>query len=277
MDRHAVVYDLEKSAATTLTEDHGARNLSRKISDWLLTIGGLTGGTCCWALAATLVHNPGLLPGPSSVLAQILSLLTAPDEVPHLGMTMVRALSGWIAACTAALPVGILIGYNNAIYKGAAPWLSLGRSLPIFALVGPAVGLFRDVPELQRIWLIWLTLFLIALQTISVAAAFAPRRRIQLARIFGASHWFCLRRIMFHEVVPGIFAALEITLPLSLIVTLVVETFLIPRYGLGIYIYNHLSDSDLSLLFAQILVPGIVGALGMAALRRISLFFQYEP
>ena len=97
-----------------------------------------------------------------------------------------------------------------------------------------------------------------------------------IAKIFGASHWFRLTRIMPFEAISGIFTALEVTLPLSVVVCLVLETFLIPKTGLGLYVFNHLNDSDLSLLFAHILWPGAIVAASLAVIRRLSRRFRYD-
>jgi ABC-type multidrug transport system ATPase subunit/ABC-type nitrate/sulfonate/bicarbonate transport system permease component len=233
----------------------------------VISLFGLVVGTGLWYLLAKAVSDPGLLPGPFSVFEEIIDLLSNPDLLPRFGATMTRALAGWVLANAAAIPLGVLLGYDTRIYRGVAPWLSLGRALPVFVLLGPAVGLFPGLPYLQRHFLIWLTLFLISLQAITVAAALATRGRIKIARIFGASHWFRLRHIMPYESLGGIFAALEVTLPLAVVVTFVVELFLIPQNGLGIYVFNHLTDNDLSMLFAHILLPGIIAAIGMRLLR----------
>jgi ABC-type Mn2+/Zn2+ transport system ATPase subunit/ABC-type nitrate/sulfonate/bicarbonate transport system permease component len=237
---------------------------------------GFICGFVLWAILSMFVSNPGLLPSPFSVVREMVRLLTSSDLAPHLGATMLRAMLGWTAANLVAVPLGILFGYDARFFQAVAPWLSIGRALPIFVLVGPAAGLFPRLPETQRGFLIWLTLFVISLQAVSATAALAPRRRMNIARVFGASHWFRLTRIMPFEAISGIFVALEVTLPLAVVVTLVLETFLIPKIGLGLYIFNHLNDSDLSLLFAHILWPGVIAAALLAFIRRLSRSFRYE-
>jgi len=228
---------------------------------------GVLAGLGIWRLAAMIVGDPGLLPGPLSVFEEAVGLLFNTDRLWHFGATMIRAGAGWFLANLMAVPVGILLGYDRRIYSAASPWLSLGRTLPVFVLLGPAIGLFPGYSELQRGFLIWLTLYLISIQSVSAASAFAPRARLRIARIFGAGHRFRLKDVLFHESMGGIFSALEITLPLAVIVSLVVEIFLIPQTGLGVYIFNNLTAGDLSTLFAHILLPGIVAAVGMWGLR----------
>src|SRR5205085_5914381 len=112
-----------------------------------------------------------------------------------LSATAFRAVGWWLGANAVAIAAGILIGYSSRVFGLVSVWLSLARCLPIFALVGVARGLFPGFEALQIGFLIWLTLFVVALQAVSVAAALAPRRRIETARIFGASSWFVLTRI----------------------------------------------------------------------------------
>lgn len=237
---------------------------------------GFIVGLFLWTAAAAKVSHSGLLPGPVTVFQEMWHLLASPDLAPHFGATMGRALLGWVTASLVAIPLGILLGYDIRFYQAVAPWLSIARALPVFVLVAPAAGMFPNHPEVQRGFLIWLTVFVIALQAVSASAALAPRRRVDIARVFGASHWFRLTRIMPLEAISGIFTALEVTLPLSVVVCIVIETFLIPKSGLGLYIFNHLNDKDLSLLFAHILWPGVIVAVLLTVIRRLSRKFRYE-
>ncbi len=251
------------------------RQRSRGTSIFFGTL-GLAIGMLLWSLAAHIVAKPGLLPGPLSVGQQMIHLIRSPDLAPHFGATMSRAMAGWLVANLFAIPLGVLLGYNIRVFQAVSPWLAIGRAAPIFVLVAPAAGLFPKLPESQRCFLIWLTLFLISLQAVSVAAAMAPRRRADIARIFGAGYWFRLRHVVFREGIAGTFTAMEITFPIAIIATLVIEQFLIPRTGLGVYIFNHLNDPDLSLLVAHILLPGIIVAMGLTAIRRVARAYRYE-
>jgi ABC-type nitrate/sulfonate/bicarbonate transport system permease component len=240
------------------------------------TIFGIVAGVGTWWLLSLLVGNPGLLPSPFGVGSAMIKMLTDAVLLTHTAATLARALLGWVLANIIAIPIGILVGYHRNLFRMISPWLSLSRCIPVFVLVGVAVGLFPGYSDVQREFLIWLTLFLTSLQAVSLASALAPRRRMELARIFGASRWYILRRILPFESISGIFTALEITLPLSIVVTFVVETFLIPQVGLGLYVFNHMTDVDLSLLFAHILWPAIVAALGLWCIRMLSQGYRYE-
>jgi ABC-type multidrug transport system ATPase subunit/ABC-type nitrate/sulfonate/bicarbonate transport system permease component len=248
-------------------------------SIWMTIALGVLGvflGVILWSLLAVIVNNKGLLPAPWNVFRQMLYLLFSAELRPHFSATILRAFSAWLLANLMAIPLGVLLGYDIRVFRALAPWLSIGRTMPIFALVAPAAGLFPMLPEIQREFLIWLTLFLISLQAISATAALAPRRRVDVARIFGASRWFILTRVMFFESIAGIFAALEVTLPLSIVLAFVIETFLIPDKGLGIYLFNHLNDPDMSLFFAHLLVPAILGALGLSTIRFFARNYRYD-
>jgi NitT/TauT family transport system ATP-binding protein len=237
---------------------------------------GILGGLLLWHVASIWVGNAGLLPGPLSVATAMRDLVFDDELRPHLIATVERAFGCYAAANLIAIPFGILLGYNTRLFSAMAPWLTFGRALPVFALVGPVIGLLAGKPELQRLVIIAASLFLISLQAVSSAAALAPRRRVQCARAFGATHWFCLRRIMPFESISGIFGALEISLPIAIIVTLVVETFLIPDVGLGLYILNHMTDADLSQLFAHIAWPALLATIGLLVIRRMSARYRHE-
>ncbi len=243
---------------------------------WRYRLIGIASGLVVWSGLALIVGNSGLLPPPWSVAQQMAGLLISTELLNHLLATIARSSTGWIVANIAAVPMGILLGYDLGIFQAVSPWLAIGRAMPVFVLVASAAGLFPRLPEFQRWFLIFLTLFLIAVQAVSVGAAMAPRRRLDLARVFGASRWYCLSHVLFYEAIGGIFSGLEVTLPLALVITIVVETFLLPETGLGRIVFEHLNDSNLSLLFALVLLPAIIFAIGLAAIRRLSRRFRYE-
>ncbi len=237
---------------------------------------GIVAGLLLWQGLAWVIDNPRLLPAPISVLIEMADLLTEPSSLPDLSVTIGRALFWWLVANLVAIPLGIAIGYDSVIYRLFAPWLSLGRAVPVFALLGMAKGVFPGNASLQTGFLVWLTLFLISLHILAVASSMVARRRLEIAATFGASHWFRIKRIMPYECLPGIFTALEITLPISVVVGLVVEMFIFPQTGIGIDLYNNMDARNMGKLFALILIPGIMSAIGLTVIRTVSQKFKLE-
>ncbi len=242
-------------------------------------IGGVLGvliGFMLWQGLAWWIDSPRLMPSPTGVAIEVLKLLTDHQSVTNLTVTIGRALFWWFLANLLAIPLGILVGYSPVVYRLFAPWLSVGRCIPVFALLGVAKGLFPGTSALQTGFLVWLTLFLIALHTLAVSASMVARRRLEIATTFGAGHWFRIRNILPYECLNGAFASLEITLPIGVVVALVVEMFIFPGQGIGIDLYNNMDSRDMSKLFALIIVPGVVAAAGLTILRVISQKVRLE-
>lgn len=232
-----------------------------------VTLTGIVFGLIAWYLFATAIDDPAILPKPLSVWRAAFVIFESEERRQHIFWTIVRALGCWVLSIVLSVPIGLLIGSHPRAFRLLSPWLSLGRCLPVFALAGAVIGMFPKMPEVQRCFLIWLTLFLIALQIISFSASVAPRRRWDVARIMGASWWYRMRKVLFHESMQGIVSAIEVTLPTSIIVTFVVETTLLPQRGLGVYVTNHLTDRDLSVMYAYLIIPGAIAAIGVWAIR----------
>jgi ABC-type nitrate/sulfonate/bicarbonate transport system permease component/ABC-type nitrate/sulfonate/bicarbonate transport system ATPase subunit len=240
------------------------------------TIVGLIGGLAVWSMVAAIIQRPNLIPGPADVVRQLLLLISRDSLQWHLGATLLRAFLSWAIGAAVATPIGLALGYEERAYSLAAPWLSIARTFPVFALTGVAIGLFPSAGELQRGFLILLTVFLIQLQIVSASAALAPRHRLTMARIYGASYFYRLFFVLGFESLPGMLGGLEATLPLAVIVTLVVETFLIPDVGLGRFVLNALNAADTTTVLATVLWPAIGSALGLAALRHWSRRWKQE-
>ncbi|MBY0494546.1 MAG: ATP-binding cassette domain-containing protein [Cyanobacteria bacterium] len=257
----------------SLSDSFADQNDTRKV---LIGTLGIMMGLLAWATASVLVGRPSLIPGPFSVLREMLTLVADGSLVRDVSTTVLRAMGGWVLGLAVAIPFGTLLGYHRDVYRFVSPWLSLARGFPVFTLTGLAIGLFVGANELQRLFLIVLTVLLIALQIVSSAAYTAPRRRVELARVFGAGELFCLMRVMFFESIGGILAALETTLPLAIVLTLVIESFLIPDVGLGRFVLNSLQGASVAVTIAAVFWPALVAAIGVAVIRRFARRWQFE-
>lgn len=264
--------NLNRSQAGTSTKENGVGVLFASI---LWGCGGLLAGIIVWKLGANLINNAGLLPAPEAVFFSLRDIFVEDNRIWHVLATILRSFCALILAALFAIPIGVILGYDARVYAIAAPWIAALRGMPILLLVGVAAGIWPNLPELQRLTLVVLTIFVIGLQIMSATAAVAPRRRIELTRILGGRLWHRLS-VLLYEVVSGAFAFLEVGLPLAILATILVETLLIPHWGLGKLANNHLTDRDLSLLFALITLPGIVGALGTWCIRWFGRHFRYE-
>jgi ABC-type multidrug transport system ATPase subunit/ABC-type nitrate/sulfonate/bicarbonate transport system permease component len=240
-------------------------------------LAGLAGGVLIWQLLSWLVHNHALFPSPIHTFNEVLNILGDVQRVLPLSMTIVRALLGWIVGLALGIAGGLVIGFYQKVYRLLAIWLSIGRCFPVFVMTGFAIGALPNHSELQRLLLIFLMTMLVSLQMVSLAAYLAPRRRLDVARLAGASDWYCLWHVIRYEIMGSILSTAEITLPLSIIVTLVVETFMIPEIGLGLQIMSAMSGSaGVKVVLATVLLPAVIGAIGVWLIRRSSIRWRYE-
>ena len=237
---------------------------------------GVVIGLIVWAAVSAVVGRPALIPGPVTVAAEMWSLTSDGNLLRDVAVSVARALGAWMLGLAVAIPLGTYLGYHRNIYNFVSPWLSLARGFPVFTLTGLAIGLFVGAAEIQRLFLIVLTVLLIAIQIVSSAAFAAPRRRVELARVFGAGEFFCLVRVMFFESIGGILAALETTLPLAIVLTLVIESFLIPEVGLGRLVLNSLQGASVAVTMAAVFWPALLAAMGVAVIRRLARKWQFE-
>jgi ABC-type Mn2+/Zn2+ transport system ATPase subunit/ABC-type nitrate/sulfonate/bicarbonate transport system permease component len=263
------------SVINEIGSERGRRGDANLLASLTWGLIGLFVGLVVWKVGALLVNNSALLPPPESVFWQAVGIFNDPERRWHVLVTTARALGALLVAALLAIPLGVVLGYDKRTYAIAAPWIAAVRAMPVFLLVSIAAGMWPGRPEFQRLTLVILTVFVIGLQIMSATAAVAPRRRIELTRILGGRLRHRLA-VLFHEVIGAAFAFLEVGLPLSILVTILVETLLIPQSGLGMLAVNHMTDRDVSLLFALVMLPGLVGALGTWVLRRFGRFFQYE-
>ncbi len=221
--------------------------------------------------------TPFMLPSLSSVLQRIVSDAGSGELLINVGLTLYRALIGFLAASVCGVMLGLLIARVSFIRWFFDPIISVAFPMPKIAFL-PIFILWFGFFDLSKIWMVvFNTVFPVVTATI-VAIQGVEREILWSARSLGTSERRLLWQIMLPAGLPQILTGLQIALPIALIVEIVTEMSM-GGYGIGGAMLQASRFADSRGVFAGIIVTAVVGyalVKGMALVRRRLLLWHQE-
>jgi nitrate/nitrite transport system permease protein len=201
----------------------------------------------------------------------------------QIGTSLYTVMAGFILASLIAVPLGILIGLNEAVYAAVNPLIQLFKPvsplawLPLVTMVVSALYVTQD-PALSKSFLnsaITVTLCCLWPTVINttVGVASVDKNLMNVARVLRLSPLTKTVKIVLPSAVPMIFTGLRLSLGIGWMVLIAAE-MLAQNPGLGKFVWdefqNGRSDS-LARIMVAVLTIGFIGFLldwGMLALQR---------
>jgi ABC-type nitrate/sulfonate/bicarbonate transport system permease component len=218
-----------------------------------------------------------MLPKLSVVVERIGSEALSGELFRNLGLTLYRALTGFLVAAAAGIPLGILIARNRAVRWFFDPIVSVGFPMPKIAFL-PIVTLWLGFYDVSKISMVVLDA-IFPVVTAAIAGTLGVERELQWsARNLGASERQVLREIILPAALPEIMTGMQVALPIALIVCIVAEMKM-GGVGLGAAMMTASRFADSPGVFAgivEIALAGYVVVRGMALLRRRLLLWHHE-
>lgn len=212
-----------------------------------------------WSVAhATEVINPRLLPSPLATIRSVAELAATGDLLVDVGRTLGRTLYAFAAAAILGLPLGILIGANERVYRSFEVLIDFFRSTPATA-VFPLFMIIFGLGDLSKIAVAAFSAWLIVVFNVAHGVMNARQIRMMAARVMGASRLQVLRHVMFYESLPQTFVGMRTAVSLALVVIVVAEMFIGADNGLGKRIIDAQITFDMPQLYGTILVSGALG------------------
>jgi ABC-type nitrate/sulfonate/bicarbonate transport system permease component len=251
---------------------------------WLRTAGwsfarvfSLVALAVAWELAARSgAFTPYMLPALSAVLARIWSDLVAGDLVLNTGVTLYRALTGFLIGAVAGVGMGMAISRNRFTHWFFDPIISVGFPMPKIAFL-PVVMLWLGVYDMSKITMIVVEAIFPVVTATIVGIRGVERELLWSARNMGATERELLWQIALPASLPQIITGLQVALPIALIVAIVTEMFM-GGYGLGGAMNTASRFADSRGVFAGIVEIAVIGYalvnVMMLVRRRLLLWHQ---
>lgn len=193
----------------------------------------------------------------------------------HVGMSVMRAISGFVAAVVLGVPFGILIGRHELLGAAVAPIIGFLRPIPPIAFLTLFVFYF-GIGEASKIGLIFMAAFWYVVLNCADGVRAVPQLLIRAGENIGLSR----RQLFTHVIVPASMPAIMTALRAASAIswTLVVASELLgAQAGLGFIILDSAQYFNIPATFIGIILIGVIGLLwelALSALQRHVLHWQ---
>lgn len=227
-------------------------------------------------LSANGIIDPKILPSPVAVLVKwveylvpsmpfdpekssYLAWLVSGELIGDASSSLYRVASGFMIGMGLALPLGLMMGANDAIYRLFNPLIQVLRPIPPIAFI-PLSILWFGLGNPPAIFLIAIGAFFPVLMNTIAGVRQVDGIYIRAARSLGAGQWTMFRRVMLPAAMPYILAGMRIGIGTAFIVVIVSEMIAVNN-GLG---YRILEAREF--FWSDKIIAGMIsiGLLGLA-------------
>jgi NitT/TauT family transport system permease protein len=207
-----------------------------------------------------LATDSVIFPTPLQVLLGVFELAADGTLWKHVGMSLFRVGTGFLAAMLVAVPLGLWMGRVDGAFRTLNPIFQILRPISPIAWI-PLSILWFGVGNTSPIFLIFLAaVFPMIVQTVSGVHTI-ERRYLHAAENFGVARARLFRQVILPAVLPEIVVGMRIGLGVAWLVVVAAE-MIAPRSGLGyLIIDSRNSGNRYDLVIAGMAMIGLIGLL----------------
>jgi len=184
-----------------------------------------------WALAATLIGAPFILPGPAAVLADMGTLFAQPAFYRQLTATCSRGFMAFTISAFLSLVLGCASGMSDRASWAIKPWLSVIKSTPVVSIVLIALLWFGS--SIVPIFVSILMTLPVMTESLAKGIRQTDPKLLEMARIYRFRKRDALIKIRLGAAFPFFLAGSGSALGLTWKVVVAGEILGLPRNGLG--------------------------------------------
>ncbi|KJF27673.1 ABC transporter permease [Clostridium aceticum] len=237
-----------------------------------------------WQFLAVKMNNPVVLPTFTSVLSILVnptvSLLGIGSLGYNLFISFLRVFTGYLAAVIVAVPLGVLMGYNNTIYRLLSNFLGIFRPVPPLAWVplvlawfgitsmaiffpiesGPAYIYLRNI-RLSMVFIIFIGGFFPILTSTIYGVRNVRKSLIDATMTLGAKKHHILLKVIIPSAMPSIINGLRTGLGVAWMCLVSAEMLPGSIAGVGYLITHAYQLARTDVVISGMITIGIIGVL----------------
>jgi sulfonate transport system permease protein len=224
-----------------------------------LPIVGVAGLLAFWSVASYWQWvDPVLLPSPLSTFAALWQGMDGGPLGFDFVKTVYRTAAATAIAAVIAIPLGIVLGSSERIYRSLEFVIDFFRSTPASAMFPLFLVLF-GVGDETKIAVAAFGAILVILFNVAYGVMNARKTRLLAAKVMGASRLRVLFDVMLLESLPQTFIGLRNGVSLALVIIVVAEMFIGSQDGLGHSVFEAQQLFDMPRMYAAIFAAGALG------------------
>ena len=208
-----------------------------------------------WLLTIEISGYPSFLIPPPLLVGRIF-LEEASLLLSHAKVTVGQALIGYLIANGIAFSAAITFLYIDWLRDLATPWMVLIRNVPFLCFSSILILLFGDT-SIPKIAIVVLICYYPLMEQINTGLRSVDQVLLDRLQVLDASVWQIFYKVRLPSALPFYFTALRITLPSSIMASVVAE-WMYTRRGLGYLIQQSIVRTRSDRLWAIVVIIVIV-------------------
>ncbi len=211
-----------------------------------------------WELTARAeLINPLIVPRLSRILGVFWELVSSGEIPMQIMVSMKRAASGYLLAAAVFIPLGILMGLSERIYRALEVIVEMLRPLPPPVMI-PVALLFFGLEDEMKIFVIFFSCAWPMLLNTIDGVRNLDWVLLNTARTFRLSRAGTIWRIILPAASPQIITGLRVSLPMMLILVVISE-MVGSTDGIGYFILDAQRRFRVPQMYAGMLALAILG------------------
>jgi NitT/TauT family transport system permease protein len=232
---------------------------ARTLTPYLRPLAGAAILLMVWSIAAqTKLIDPVLLPSPQESLTAFWNGLRGGNLWADFYQTIFRTCLSFAIALLFAVPLGIVLGSSDQVYRTLEFPIDFFRSTPASAMFPLFLVLFGP-DDKTKIAVAAFGAGLAILFNVAYGVMNARKQRQLAARVMGASKLGVLTDVTLWECLPQTFVGMRSGVSLALVIVIVAEMFIGSTDGLGQRILKSQMVFDMPDMYASIFAAGALG------------------
>lgn len=230
------------------------RETLRIAMPWLVLVGLLI----VWEICCVVFDVPEIiLPRPSKVFAvfgQRFDVLMS-----YCWDTLWTTTIGFLLAIAFGLLLGLAIGASPFVYSGLYPLLIAFNAIPKVAIV-PILMIWVGVGSLPAVITAFVISFFPIVVNVATGIATVEPELRDVLRALGARPLDIIRKVGLPRAMPYFFASLKVAITVAFVGSIIAES-VAPNAGIGRLMMVASSRFDVPLVFAGLIVTGVMGVM----------------
>jgi ABC-type nitrate/sulfonate/bicarbonate transport system permease component len=225
-----------------------------RLHGWLFILGVLG----VWQVVALAQWiNPLIVPPPGKILAIFCDLVWAGEIPRQILVSMKRAAVGYLLAAAVFIPLGILMGLSQTVYRACVVVVEMLRPVPPPVMI-PVALLFFGLGDEMKIFVIFFSCaWPILLNTLDGVRQL-DSVLLNTARTFGLSRARIVWQVILPACSPQIITGLRVSLPIMLILVVISE-MVGSTDGIGYFVLDSQRRFKVAQMYAGMLALALLG------------------
>jgi len=224
-----------------------------------LPVVGVVGLVVLWYAAVWVqIVDPVLLPSPTDTFSAMWKGMFQGKLGFDFLRTVERTTYATLIAAAISIPLGILLGSSERVYRSVEFVIDFFRSTPASAMFPLFLVLF-GVGDATKISVAAFGAALVIVFNVAYGVMNARKTRLLAAKVMGASKFRVLTDVMLLESLPQTFVGLRNGVSLALVIVVVAEMFIGSTDGLGHRVFESQQLFEMPDMYAAIFAAGALG------------------